>query len=131
MIRRRSQRVLVLSNHRSLLEEGLISLIRKKRALEVMESFESENDHIKKIESLQPNVVLLVGGENCPHYSPSLAEIFQAAPRARVIVVCNCHAGLHLYDSMELPGANPEDLLRAISLPYPRWERRLRSRWAW
>ncbi len=99
--------------HHALFAQGIRSLLRGRRALQVVGM---ENDAAKALEavkSLQPEVVI-VEEWDAGIQSPTLEAILQRHPGGRVVALDLDHNFATVYDRHRVVTTQPADLVRAI-----------------
>lgn len=65
--------------------------------------FPDEDDRcLEMIRTERPQIVVLLSDLSCVHYSPSLAEVFSAAPEAAVLLLCQCDNVVRVYRCQEV-----------------------------
>jgi len=110
--RRDTFRVLIVFHH-ALFAQGIRSLLRGRRALQVIGM---ESDPVKALEavsSLRPEVTI-VEESDAGIQSPTLAAILQRHPSGRVVALDLDHNFATVYDRHRVVTTQPADLVRAI-----------------
>ncbi|MGE5849133.1 MAG: hypothetical protein ACM362_03260 [Candidatus Methylomirabilota bacterium] len=105
-------RVFIVFNH-ALFAQGIRSLLRGRRTLQVIGM---ESDPVKALEavgSLHPEVTI-VEESDAGIQSPTLAAILQRHPAGRVVALDLDHNFATVYDRHRVVTTQPADLVRAI-----------------
>ncbi|OGO09411.1 MAG: hypothetical protein A2Y61_05705 [Chloroflexi bacterium RBG_13_60_13] len=109
----RTQRIFILSRH-VLLARGVETLLHGQRGLRVVGSETDREAGMKRIQVLQPDVVLLASEIGESQSLAMASAIFECNPGGVVIGLCLGENLLHIYRDSQMKVAKVEDLLQAI-----------------
>ena len=82
--------------------------------VEVVGVEQDDRSALDRIRSSRPDVVLVDSSVRPEDRSPTIAEIFDKVPGARVITMSVQENGIDIYDRQRVVASGPEDLLRII-----------------
>ncbi len=99
--------------HHALFAQGIRSLLRGRRALQVIGMESDPAKALEAVGSLQPEVVI-VEESDAGIQSPTLATILQRHPAGRVVALDLDHNFATVYDRHRVVTTQPADLVKAI-----------------
>jgi chemotaxis response regulator CheB len=104
--------------HHALFAQGIRSLLRGRRAMQVVGMESDPAKALEAVGSLQPEVVI-VEESDAGIQSPTLTAILQRHPAGRVVALDLDHNFATVYDRHRVVTTQPTDLVRAIRV-FPR-----------
>ena len=99
--------------HHALFAQGIRSLLRGRRAMQVVGMESDPTTALEAVGSLQPEVVI-VEESDAGLQSPTLTAILQRHPAGRVVALDLDHNFATVYDRHRVVTSQPTDLVRAI-----------------
>jgi two-component system nitrate/nitrite response regulator NarL len=106
-------RVFILYSH-GLFARGVQSLLAREQEVEVVGMERDDRQALARIKALDPDVILVDSGARREEPSPTISEIFQEAPSARVISLSLQENGIDIYDKHRIVACGPAELVQAI-----------------
>jgi len=110
--RRDTFRIFIVFHH-ALFAQGIRSLLRGRRAIQVIGMESDPAKALEAVGSLRPEVTI-VEESDAGIQSPTLAAILQRHPAGRVVALDLDHNFATVYDRHRVVTAQPADLVRAI-----------------
>lgn len=110
--RRGTFRIFIVFHH-ALFAQGIRSLLRGRRAIQVIGMESDPAKALEAVGSLRPEVTI-VEESDAGIQSPTLAAILQRHPAGRVVALDLDHNFATVYDRHQVVTAQPADLVRAI-----------------
>ena len=105
-------RIYIVFQH-ALFAQGIRSLLRERRAMQVIGMESDAAKALEAVGTLRPEVVI-VEESDAGTQSPTLAAILQRHPTGRVVALDLDHNFATVYDRHRVVTAQPADLVRAI-----------------
>ena len=99
--------------HHALFAQGIRSLLRGRRAMQVIGMESDTTKALEAVGSLRPEVII-VEESDASIQSPALAAILQRHPAGRVVALDLDHNYATVYDRHQVTTAQPADLINAI-----------------
>ena len=99
--------------HHALFAQGIRSLLRGRRAMQVIGMESDTTKALEAVGSLRPEVII-VEESDAGIQSPALAAILQRHPAGRVVALDLDHNFATVYDRHRVLTTQPADLVRAI-----------------
>ena len=99
--------------HHALFAQGIRSLLRGRRAMQVVGMESDPAKALEAVGSLQPEVII-VEESDAGIQSPTLTAILQRHPTGRVVALDLDHNFATVYDRHRVVTTQPTDLVRAI-----------------